>query len=109
MMFWEVLTSVTLVIACFMTPFSLAFEQMDKYDDMTALFVFEDAWSSTESIVDIVFIVEILVCFNTSYYDQKQNAYVKNRCKIAKSYLTGWFVVDFVAILPRLFRVIDSS
>lgn len=108
-LYWDIITSIMLVTACFMTPFSLAFEEYDKFANDTSLFVFKDTWSSIESVVDIVFIIEILVCFNTSYYDQKTNEYVKNRCKIAKDYLRGWFWVDIVAILPRLFRMVDPE
>ena len=54
-------------MACFMTPFSLAFERLDK--DTGDIFVFESSWTTIESIIDIVFLLEIVVCFNTSYYE----------------------------------------
>lgn len=66
------------------------------------MFYFGDTWGALESFIDIVFIVEIIVCFNTSVYDQQTNEYITKRCQIAKIYLCGWFCVDFMAILPRL-------
>lgn len=108
-LYWDIISSVCLVAACFMTPMTLAFEQFDKYGEETSVFIFKDYWTTIESIIDIGFFIEIIVCFNTSYYDQKTNEYVKNRCKIAKAYLRGWFWVDLVAILPRLFRIMNSD
>ena len=57
----------------------------------------------------MVFIVEILVCFNTSYFDIETNLYVSSRTDIMKKYLKGWFWVDFLAILPRIMRVLESE
>ena len=73
------------------------------------MFDFSDNWNITESIVDITFIIEILVCFNTSYFDIETNEYVTKRKMILKNYLQGWFWVDFLAILPRLTRSLESD
>ena len=51
-----------------MTPYSLAFEWLDDVDN-SQLFVFDSTWMTMESIIDIIFLIEIIVCFNTSYYD----------------------------------------
>ena len=70
-------------MACFMTPFGLAFEWLDSTDEVDTLFYFGDTWSSVESIIDIVFIIEIIVCFNTSVYESKTNEFVTSMCIIA--------------------------
>ena len=64
---WDIFTSIVLVTACFMTPYSLAFEWLDS--DTGNIFVFDSTWTTIESIIDIVFLIEIIVCFNTSYYE----------------------------------------
>lgn len=106
---WDVITSLNLVAACFAVPLNLAFYWLDDYKQVGSnMFVFDNFWSSLDSIIDIIFMLEILVCFNTCYYDNKNNEYVTSRCKIAKHYTTGWFWIDLAAILPRLTRSIDS-
>ena len=104
---WTVITCLALIAACFMTPFGLAFEWLD-YNESTSVFVFNDTWNSLDSIIDIIFILEIIVCFNTSYYDKHSRDFVTDRCVIAKRYvLSIWFYIDLFAILPRFLRPLE--
>ena len=66
-MIWDIFTCIILVMACFMTPFGVAFSELDD-SDSKQLFVWDNKWNSIESIIDIVFIIEIIVCFNSSFY-----------------------------------------
>ena len=67
--FWILITSLALIIACFMTPFGLAFDWLDaRNNHRIQFFFFNDAWNSIDSIIDIIFMLEIIICFNTSYY-----------------------------------------
>ena len=52
--------------------------------------------------------VEIIVCFNTSYYDEETNQFETSRWKIAKTYIKGWFWVDLVAWIPRIFKMLEA-
>lgn len=72
------------------------------------MFYFGDTWGTIESFIDLVFIIEIIVCFNTSIFDNATNKYLTSRCLIAKSYLKSWFWVDFMAIFPRFLRLFNS-
>ena len=90
-----------------MTPFGLAFEELEE-PQSDNIFVFNNLWNSIESVIDIIFIIEVFVCFNTSYYDPLSNEYVYNRWLIAKTYLKGWFWVDIFAIIPRFVRHVSS-
>ena len=106
---WTIITSIALIAACFMTPFGLAFEWLD-YNEGLHLFVFNDVWNSLDSIIDIIFILEIIVCFNSSYYDSDRQDYVSDRCEIAKRYTrSGWFWIDLFAIIPRFLRPFEHS
>lgn len=67
-MTWDILSSVALVCACFMTPFGLAFPWLDPNEN-GQIFVFESTWTSIESVIDLVFMVELIVGFNTSFYE----------------------------------------
>ena len=71
---WLIITGLALIIACFMTPFGLAFDWLDTHEGHQ-IFFFNDSWNTLDSIIDIIFMLEIIFCFNTSYYyendDQK--------------------------------------
>ena len=88
-----------LMLACFGTPARLAFGFGE--DDGNALFVCKDFWSCGGSIVDLVFMLEILINFNLSFVNRDMR-YETNRCNIAQNYLFSWFIIDFIAVLPRL-------
>ena len=49
--------------------------------------------------IDISFLLDIIVTFNTAFYDQ-DNDLIDDRHTIAQSYLFGWFTIDLVAIIP---------
>lgn len=105
---WNVFASINLVVACFMTPYGLAFDMEDE-SSLDRIFVFASTWTAIESVVDMVFILEILICFNTSFYDADANEYVYSRKAIACSYARGWLLIDVCAILPRFLRVLESQ
>ena len=104
---WELFISVILIVACFITPYSLAFESLNSEE--RGFFIFSDGWSATESVVDIIFMIEIVVCFNSSYYDMEANQYVTSRKQIAKKYLKGWFWIDILAVMPRFLRDFEAE
>ena len=49
--------------------------------------------------MDIIFGIDILVNFMTSYYDDDFKL-IDDRKTIAKKYLGGWFLPDLIAIFP---------
>jgi hypothetical protein len=46
-----------------------------------------------------MFLMDILIIFNTAYYNEDFKL-IEDRKNIAKDYLTGWFAIDLVAIVP---------
>jgi hypothetical protein len=59
----------------------------------------EIEWIVIDSLVDILFGIDIVINFLTAYFDYEDNL-VTDRKKIRNNYLTGWFFIDFVSILP---------
>ena len=49
--------------------------------------------------VDSLFFIDILVIFNSAYYNE-QIELIESRSKIAKEYLRGWFSIDLLSIVP---------
>ena len=85
---WDIFIAVVLITSCMLTPIELAFF-MNK----------TDSWNITNIIIDIMFLLDILIIFNTAYYDDDFKL-IEDRVLIAKDYVTGWFTVDVIAIVP---------
>lgn len=77
-----------LLYSCFMTPLTLAL-----FDDVNI------SWMVINYTIDILFLIDIFVNFNTAIYDDDMEV-IEDRGTIARNYLSGWFIIDLVAILP---------
>ncbi len=51
------------------------------------------------NIVDIMFIIDILINFRTTYVSDNDEV-VSQPSKIAVHYFRGWFIIDLVAAIP---------
>ena len=85
---WDALITLILLITCMITPYRLAFAGADP-----------PFWLFVNIAVDLMFAIDIVLSFLTAYYTDEYEL-VDNRCKIAKNYLTSWFIIDFLAIIP---------
>ena len=79
-------------------PFLMAFEDIEQ----------NSPWFFTELVIDFLFMLDILVNFNSAYYDTNGNL-VKDRKTIVISYIRTWFLIDFVASFPFDFIESDDS
>lgn len=59
-------------------------------------------------VVDVMFIVDILINFRTTYVNKKDQI-VSNQGKIALHYFKGWFLIDVVAAIPFDLMLIGSD
>ena len=50
-------------------------------------------------MIDIFFFFELLINFNSAYTDENKEI-IDNRKMIAMRYLSGWFFIDLISILP---------
>jgi hypothetical protein len=88
--YWDLWMTIILLLTCFSTPLTIAFTDTEKQS------IFDDPLNFT---IDFFFLLDIIVIFNSAYYTENMDL-VSDRKKIAKHYLTGWFIIDFLAILP---------
>ena len=86
---WDLFISCALILSCFYTPLSLAF-QKEKYENILRLVDF---------VVDSLFFIDIILTFNTCYYNDKVQL-IDDRKIIAITYLKGWFTIDLVSCIP---------
>ena len=87
---WDMWISFVLLVSCMITPVNFAFQ--DELETIMWYTVFNYA-------IDIFFFFELIINFNSAYTDDKKEI-VDNRKQIAKRYLSGWFFIDLVSILP---------
>ena len=90
LMKWNFCMSNILLFSCVTEPIQLAFlsEEETKF------------WRITNQTVDILFMIDIIVCFNTAFINLEDLSINRNRWEISKKYLKGWFFIDFIAIVP---------
>lgn len=70
------------------SPYALAF--LDTTDDL---------WTILNTIVDCVFLIDIIVNFHSAYYD-KEFEMVDDKKTIVRGYLYSWFAIDLLSIVP---------
>jgi hypothetical protein len=85
---WDLLLVIVLIFSSLMSPYRLAFIEVD-----------DTKWKIINTFVDMCFTIDILIVFNTAYYDEDYKI-VEDRKNIAKTYLKGWFIIDVGAVIP---------
>ena len=51
-------------------------------------------------MIETIFIIDLLINFRTTYISDKSGLEITDSKSIAITYLKGWFIVDFISILP---------
>jgi hypothetical protein len=84
---WDIYVTVILITTCVYTPYAISFD----FNSPTMFFV--------DKFIDVCFFIDMLIMFNTVYSNEDYKR-IEDRCDIAKNYINGWFLVDFLAIIP---------
>ncbi|XP_053122274.1 potassium voltage-gated channel subfamily H member 6 [Hemicordylus capensis] len=97
---WDWLILLLVIYTAVFTPYSAAFllneEQEEKRLDCSYSC---DPLYIIDLIVDIMFIVDIIINFRTTYVNINDEV-VSHPAKIAIHYFKGWFLIDMVAAIP---------
>ena len=59
----------------------------------------QDKYVKFRYMIDFMFLIDIILNFNTAYFDELHDV-MDGRLDIAFKYFKGWFLIDFLAILP---------
>ena len=78
-----------LIFACCLAPFRIAFEKENS----------DNIWGYVTTIIDLCFLVDIFIIFNSAVYDDNFNI-IEDRKEIAGNYLSSWFIIDLMSIIP---------
>jgi hypothetical protein len=86
---WDLFVSVLLLIVCVVVPYRITFV-VDEDPDVEIAF----------NMFDIMFAVDMIMSFFTTIPDEENMTEITDRKTIAYDYLTSWFPIDLVSILP---------
>ncbi|KAI3445629.1 hypothetical protein Pfo_002294 [Paulownia fortunei] len=87
---WETLMVVLVAYSAWFCPYEIAF--LDS-NPSTSVYI-------ADNIVDIFFAVDIVLTFFVAYIDSTTQLLVLDSTKIAKRYLSTWFVMDVASTVP---------
>ncbi|KAJ3608460.1 hypothetical protein NHX12_025507 [Muraenolepis orangiensis] len=95
--FWDWIILLLVLYTAVFTPYSAAF-LLDEHRDRACGYTC-DPLNMVDILVDILFIVDIVINFRTSYVSQSDEV-VTEPGRVAKHYITGWFPIDLFAAIP---------
>ncbi|XP_013793037.1 potassium voltage-gated channel subfamily H member 2-like, partial [Limulus polyphemus] len=96
--FWDWIILLLVIYTAIFTPYVAAFllnetktKRNKKYGDDPIVII--------DLLVDVMFIIDILINFRTTYVNTNEEV-VSLPGRIAAHYLRGWFLIDVVAAIP---------
>jgi Ion transport protein/Cyclic nucleotide-binding domain len=90
---WDIFLGFWIIFSVLTAPLQLAFESYLSGASGANLIALDTA-------IDCLFIIDILIAFQTVYYSDEEEAYIAVRSRICAQYLRSWFLVDLVSSLP---------
>ncbi|KAM4689652.1 voltage-gated inwardly rectifying potassium channel KCNH2 [Discoglossus pictus] len=97
---WDWLILLLVIYTAIFTPYSAAFLLGDQDENEKVNCGYTcNPLSVVDLMVDIMFIIDILINFRTTYVNSNEEV-VSHPGKIAIHYFKGWFLIDMVAAIP---------
>ncbi|XP_044149995.1 potassium voltage-gated channel subfamily H member 2-like isoform X1 [Bufo gargarizans] len=96
---WDWLILLLVIYTAIFTPYSAAFLLNDQEEPNREKCGYCNPLSVVDLMVDIMFIIDILINFRTTYVNTNEEV-VSHPGKIAIHYFKGWFLIDMVAAIP---------
>ena len=92
---WEKIIIVLAIYNAFMIPFQLFFKEygLESFSGNTVAFI--------DAVIDLIFIIDIIINFRTTFLDTNLSEEVTDSYKIASQYVSsGAFFIDFISSVP---------
>uniref|UniRef100_A0A3Q2Y1Q8 Voltage-gated inwardly rectifying potassium channel KCNH2 n=1 Tax=Hippocampus comes TaxID=109280 RepID=A0A3Q2Y1Q8_HIPCM len=97
---WDWLILLLVIYTAILTPYSAAFLLNDQEEAAMQRCGYScSPLNVVDLIVDIMFIIDILINFRTTYVNSNDEV-VSHPLRIAVHYFKGWFLIDMVAAIP---------
>jgi len=96
---WDLITLTALIFTAFVTPYEVALLPGSKIDD-------SETWDGlfwVNNVVNLIFVKDMVMQFFLAYRipgGGGQGMLVRNFRAIRKNYLSSWFTIDLVSIIP---------
>ncbi|XP_023211953.1 potassium voltage-gated channel subfamily H member 6-like isoform X1 [Centruroides sculpturatus] len=106
---WDWIILLLVIYTAIFTPYVAAFLlNEEKSENKKSKKHGEDPIMIIDLIVDVMFIIDILINFRTTYINSNDEV-VSHPGKIAVHYLKGWFLIDVVAAIPFDLLLVGSE
>ncbi|CEF66356.1 Potassium voltage-gated channel subfamily H member 6 [Strongyloides ratti] len=97
---WDWIILLLVIYTAIFTPYVAAFLLRESQNNGTRKGTsFTEPLEIIDLIVDIMFIVDIIINFRTTYVNDNDEV-VSHPGKIAMHYFKGWFIIDLIAAVP---------
>uniref|UniRef100_A0A0N4ZNR3 Cyclic nucleotide-binding domain-containing protein n=1 Tax=Parastrongyloides trichosuri TaxID=131310 RepID=A0A0N4ZNR3_PARTI len=97
---WDWIILLLVIYTAIFTPYVAAFLLRETQNNGTRKGTsFTEPLEIIDLIVDIMFIVDIIINFRTTYVNDNDEV-VSHPGKIAMHYFKGWFIIDLIAAVP---------
>lgn len=93
---WNLVMGLLIIYVSIVLPFRVCFMEDDS------------EFQNLDYFTDSCFYLDMIVNFFSVYYDANDDLIVSHK-KIVMKYLTGWFILDFIAIFPFDAIILDSK
>jgi|EP00505_MAST-04D_sp_SCG-Rhode-Island_P002951 potassium voltage-gated channel Eag-related subfamily H protein 7 len=87
---WDAVMMICLIFTALVTPYEVAYLDSSV---INALWVIN-------MIINVLFLIDMVFNFFMAYFDDDELMWIASHTKIARRYLGGWFLIDFVSIFP---------
>ncbi|KAI6241490.1 Potassium voltage-gated channel subfamily H member 6 [Aphelenchoides fujianensis] len=95
---WDWIILLLVIYTAIFTPYVAVFLLRENQENSKRA-RFTEPLEIVDLIVDIMFIVDIIINFRTTYVNDNDEV-VSDPGKIARHYFTGWFIIDMIAAVP---------
>lgn len=86
--YWSFVIFICIIYSCSISPYTLAFFELDSHNILYL-----------ESLIDILFIIDIFVYSFSAYIDKEENV-ITDHMIIIEKYLKTWFIIDLLSAFP---------
>ncbi|VDK46217.1 unnamed protein product [Anisakis simplex] len=102
---WDWIILLLVIYTAIFTPYVAAFLLRE---DSTRKTRFSEPLEIIDLFVDIMFIVDIIINFRTTYVNENDEV-VSHPGKIAIHYFKGWFIIDMIAAVPFDLLLVNTN
>ncbi|OZC07895.1 cyclic nucleotide-binding domain protein [Onchocerca flexuosa] len=102
---WDWIILLLVIYTAIFTPYVAAFLLRE---DSSRRARFSEPLEIIDLIVDIMFIIDIIINFRTTYVNENDEV-VSHPGKIAIHYFKGWFIIDLIAAVPFDLLLVNTN